>query len=151
MSFLKQFLEGLGAFVSLFLLWHPSLLLRQGLWKLPATTYHFLHKCFLFPSQPSTCADHGAPHSSSMQGTGFKVKKTDLTGHFPILCATRCKHLYHFPNLCICNLLVARLSRLRSPAGTTNSAGQAMVRPRDVSWRINAAARFLFCFHCSST
>ena len=110
----------------------------------------FLPSCFPFPSWLWTFADRGAPHSSSMQGTEFKVKKNELTGHLPILCAAGCKQrLYDFPNLCTSNLLVAHLSRLRSPAGTAGTAGQATVRPPDTSWRRSAAVRFLFCLRCS--
>lgn len=48
-SLLKAFLGGMGAFVSPFLLWHLSLLLRQSLRKLPATACNFLPNCFPFP------------------------------------------------------------------------------------------------------
>lgn len=77
-SLLKAFLGGLGTLVGPFLLWHPPLLLGQGLRKLPATTCDFLPNCLPFPPQLLTFADH-----SCSEGTEFKEKKERPHWSFP--------------------------------------------------------------------
>lgn len=109
------------------------------------TVFHLLPDCvLLLTMDPPIAPVHKAQSSS--------YKNKDLTGLVPILCATRYKqHPYHFSSLCICNLLVAHLSRLRSPSGTPDSAGQAAVRPSDMCWRMNACAGFVFWLYCFPT
>lgn len=129
MSFLKQFPEGLGALSAPFFHGTPLSFLGKAYKNCQPPPTIFFTSCFPFPSclLPLTMDLPAAPVHKA-QSSSYRNK--DLTDLVLILCATRYKqHLYHFSSLCVCNLLVARLSRLRSPPGTADRAGRATVRP----------------------
>lgn len=83
--------------------------------KLPATTSNFIPNTFPFPSQLSTFASHGSACVSSTQGKKLREKKRQRAHwSFPHFTHYWMLTTYHFPNFCMCDPLVAHLSKLRS-------------------------------------